>query len=161
MLLDRRRWLPRRQTGAAVTIDGTIGDGPYGSGGTGSGDHDFFRIANVEIGQLILIDVETDLPFDDLDTFIALYDADGNSIALNEDEDSAVTRDSFLAIPAPVAGDYYVSVAGSLFPFAAILADPFDATTGFGVGSEGDYTLHLQLDYGDRWSTTAPTAILP
>lgn len=142
--------------GSAVTVNGTIGDGPFGSSGDGpfgsrgSGDHDFFRIANVEIGQLIIIDIDTDMPFEALDTFIALYDSDGNSLALNEDGDSAVSLDSFLAIPATVAGDHYVSVGGSLFPFAAILSDPFDSSTGFGVGSEGDYTLHLQLDYGDQ-----------
>ncbi len=141
-------------SGSAVTLTGTIGDGPYGSGGSGSGDHDFFRIANVQVGQLILIDVDTDLPFEDLDSFIALYDAVGNSLALNEDGNASISHDSFLAIPAPVAGDYYVSIAGSLFPFAAILSDPFDAASGFGVGSEGAYTLHLQLDYGDPdWFT--------
>ncbi len=140
--------------GASVRVSGTIGDGPYGSAGTGSGDVDFFRIANVAVGQLIVIDVETALPFDDLDTFIGLYDGDGNSVALNEDEDASVTRDSFLAIPAPVAGDYYVSIAGSLFPFASILADPFDASSGFGVGSEGDYEVILRLEDGDPdWFT--------
>lgn len=135
--------------GAAVTVDGIIGDGPYGSSGTGSGDHDFFRIPGVEIGQVIVIDIDTAMPLGDLDTFIALYDSEGNAIALNEDEDMSANRDGFLAIPATVAGDHYVSVAGSLFPFAAILADPLDPTTGFGVGSEGDYTLTLSLEYGD------------
>lgn len=135
--------------GAAVRVSGTIGDGPYGSGGTGSGDHDFFRIPGVVTGQLILIDVDTDAPLDDLDPFIALYDDEGNIVALNEDEDGATNRDSFLAIPATSDGDYFLSIAGSLFPFAAVLSNPFDASTGFGVGSEGDYEVTIAVENGD------------
>lgn len=135
--------------GAAVRISGTIGDGPYGSGGTGSGDHDFFRIPGLVTGQLLLIDVDTAEPLDDLDPFIAVYDDEGNLVALNEDEDGVTNRDSFLAIPATTDGDYYLSIAGSLFPFAAILSDPFDAATGFGVGSEGDYEVTIAVENGD------------
>ncbi|MEM1202586.1 MAG: hypothetical protein AAGN66_05100 [Acidobacteriota bacterium] len=136
--------------GSAVRITGTIGDGPYGSGGTGSGDHDFFRIPNVVTGQLIVVDVDTAMPLGDLDPFIALYDSAGNILALNEDEDGAVNRDSFLAVPATSDGDVYLSIAGSLFPFAAVLADPFDPATGFGVGSEGNYSVTVALEWGDQ-----------
>ena len=136
--------------GQAVAIQGTIGDGPFGSGGTGSGDLDFFKISGVLEGQAIVVDIDTPVPMGDLDTFIGLYDGDGNSIALNEDGDAAVSFDSFLAIPAPYDSDYYVSVAGSLFPFASVLSDPFDSSTGFGVGSEGDYSLILRLEDGDH-----------
>ncbi len=135
--------------GQAVIVQGTIGDGPFGSGGTGSGDLDFFKISGVLEGQAIIIDIETPEPLGDLDTFIGLYDGDGNSIALNEDEDSATNHDGYLAIPAPYDSDYYVSVAGSLFPFASVLSDPYDSSTGFGVGSEGDYSLILRLENGD------------
>lgn len=135
--------------GTAVTITGTIGDGPFGSGGTGSGDLDFFRIPGVTTGQLILIDVDTAAVGSSLDTFIGLYDSAGNIVALNEDEEGASNLDSFLAIPAPIDGDYYLSVAGSLFPFASVLSDPFDSSTGFGVGSEGDYAVTIGLEYGD------------
>lgn len=136
--------------GSSVRISGTIGDGPHGSGGTGTGDHDFFRIPGVQRGQLILVDIETALPMDGLDTFIGIYDSAGNIVVLNEDEDPAVTFDSFIAVPAPRDDDYFLSIAGSLFPFAAILADPFDETTGFGVGSEGDYEVEIRLEIGDQ-----------
>lgn len=136
--------------GSAVRISGTIGDGPFGSSGTGSGDIDFYRIPGVEVGQLIVVDVDTAAPFGDLDSFIGLYDSAGNSLALNEDGDSGVSLDSFLAIPVTVAGDYFLSIGGSLFPFASILADPFDSSTGFGVGSEGDYEVTIALEYGDQ-----------
>ena len=136
--------------GGSVTITGTIGDGPHGSSGTGTGDHDFFRIPGVLTGQSIVVDVETTEPFDDLDTFIAFYDSAGNILALNEDGDSSVSLDSFLALPGTADSDVYLSIAGSLFPFAAILLDPFDPTTGFGVGSEGDYTVTIRLENGDQ-----------
>ncbi len=136
-------------TGSAARLTGTIGDGPFGSGGTGSGDHDFFVIPAARLGELILIDIDTPLPLADLDTFIGLYDNTGASLALNEDEDGATNRDSFLAIPVSTPGDHYLSIAGSLFPFASILADPFDSSTGFGIGSEGDYQATVALDHGD------------
>lgn len=135
--------------GAVVRLIGTIGDGPFGSSGTGSGDHDFFRIPGATLGELILIDIDTPLPLADLDTFIGLYDHTGASLALNEDEDGATNRDSFLAIPVSTPGDHYLSIAGSLFPFASILSDPFDSATGFGIGSEGDYEATVALDHGD------------
>ena len=43
--------------GAAVEASGTIGDGPFGSSGTGSGDFDFFRIGGVLAGQIITVDL--------------------------------------------------------------------------------------------------------
>lgn len=136
--------------GSAVRVSGTIGDGPFGSSGTGSGDLDFYRIPAVEVGQLLVVDIDTALPFGDLDSFIGLYDSAGNILALNEDGDAGVSLDSFLAIPITVAGDYFLSIGGSLFPFASVLSDPFDSSSGFGVGSEGDYEVTISLERGDQ-----------
>ena len=88
--------------GQAVTAQGTIGDGPFGSSGTGSGDIDFFKISGVLEGQAIVIDVDTPEPLGDLDTFIGLYDGDGNSVALNEDEDSELNRDKLPGDSSPL-----------------------------------------------------------
>ena len=136
--------------GSAVRISGIIGDGPFGSAGTGSGDFDVFRIPGVTVGQLIVIDLDTPVPMGDLDPFIALYDSTGMILALNEDGDASTSFDSFLAIPATVAGDYFLAVAGSLFPFASLLGDPFDSSSGPGVGSEGEYTVTIALEDGDQ-----------
>ena len=135
--------------GGSVRITGTIGDGPFGSGGTGAGDFDFFRIPAVRTGELLVIDVDTTDPMGDLDPFIALYAADGTIVALNEDGDPAISFDSFLALPAPFDGDYYLAIAGSIFPFASLLGDPFDSSTGPGLGSEGDYAVSIALENGD------------
>lgn len=132
--------------GGAVRISGTIGDGPFGSGGTGSGDLDFFRIPGVRQGELIVVDVDS-AP-GNLDSFLALHDSAGNFVVLNEDE-NALNRDGFIAASAPRDDDYYLSIAGSIAPFASVLSDPFDSSTGFGVGSEGDYSLEIRLESGD------------
>ena len=136
-------------SGISVRASGEIGDGPFGSAGTGSGDFDFFRLPGVAMGQHMLIDIETPDPFGDLDTFVALYDSVGTILALNEDEDSAITHDAFLAIPAPGDDDFTVSIAGSVFPFASLLSDPFDSSSGTGVGSEGTYAVTISLEHGD------------
>ncbi|MEM8932151.1 MAG: PPC domain-containing protein [Acidobacteriota bacterium] len=140
--------------GGSVTVSGVIGDGPFGSSGTLSGDLDLYEIPNVQLGQLIIADIDTPVPMGDLDSFLALYDSAGNLVVLNEDGDAAISYDSFLAVSAPADGTYYLSVAGSLFPFAAILSDPLDSSTGPGVGSEGAYDLTLRLESGDAdWLT--------
>ncbi len=131
--------------GSAVFAAGTIGDGPFGSGGTSSGDFDFFRIPGVTTGQLIVIDIDTP---GNLDTFVVLYDSAGNIMALNEDEDGSNT-DSFLAVSAAIDDDYYLSIGGSIFPFVSALTDPFDSSSGSGSGSEGDYEVTISLEHGD------------
>lgn len=133
--------------GNAVRVSAEIGDGPFGSAGSGSGDVDFFMIPGVEAGQAILVDVDTPLPFGSLDPFVVLYDATGEIIALNDDDGSSF--DSFLIAEAPASGDYYVSLTG----FGTfILDDPFDSSTGLGASSEGTYEVTIGLDYFDDLS---------
>ena len=128
--------------GSAVRVAGDIGDGPFGSGGTGSGDFDFFQIPNIEAGQLIVINVDTPNPFGDLDPFVVLWDEAGNIVAFNDDDGSSF--DSLLALFAPFSGNYYVSIAG-FGSFAP--GDPFDSSSGFGAGSEGSYEVTIGLNY--------------
>src|SRR5262245_17665621 len=45
-------------TGSAVKTSQFLGDGPYGSGGTGSGDYDFFVITGVAAGDTITVDID-------------------------------------------------------------------------------------------------------
>lgn len=128
--------------GSAVRVAGVVGDGPFGSSGTGSGDFDFFQIPNVEAGQIVLVDVDTPDPFGALDPFIVVWDESGNVIAFNDDD--GATFDSFLAFFAPFAGNYYVSIAG----FGSFAPnDPFDSSSGSGAASEGTYEATIGLDY--------------
>ncbi len=129
-------------SGTAVSVSGTIGDGLFGSTGTGSGDVDFYQIPTVAAGQLIIIDVDTPIPFGDLDSFVALWDEAGNLIAFNDDDGSSF--DSRLIITAPADGNYYAAITG----FGTfITGNPFDSSSGFGAGSEGSYDATISLEY--------------
>ena len=129
--------------GHAVRFSGTIGDGPFGAAGVGSGDFDFYEIPNVVAGQVISVDVDTPEPFGDLDSFVVLWDENGNVVAFNDDGDGT-SFDSFLAIFAPVSGNYYVSIGG----FGSFAPNnPFDSASGTGAASEGTYDVFITLDY--------------
>lgn len=132
-------------TGNAVRVSAVIGDGPFGSAASGggffSGDVDFYRIGGVLAGQAILVDVDTPVPFGDLDSFVAVWSSSGALLAFGDDDGSSF--DSFLVFTAPVADDYYVSITG----FGTfITGNPFDSSSGLGPGSEGTYEVTLGLD---------------
>jgi hypothetical protein len=132
-------------TGEAVRVSGLVGDGPFGSSGAGTGDVDFYAIYNVQEGQVINVNIDTPLPFDDLDPFVALWTADGDLVAFNDDDGS--TFDSLLRVAAPIDGTYYVAITG----FGTFITDnPFDSSSGLGLGSEGTYDAVIGLDYFSR-----------
>lgn len=135
-------------TGNAVIVDAEIGDGPFGMSGTGSGDFDFYAVTNVSAGQRIIIDIDTAEPFMGLDSFVEVYDSNGNFIDLNDDDPRNPTFDSYLEVIAPYDGDFYISI-GAYGSFA--LNDPFDSSSGpgflFGEAIEGEYRATISLDY--------------
>ncbi|MEM8997764.1 MAG: hypothetical protein AAGF23_23475 [Acidobacteriota bacterium] len=144
-------------SGQSVTAMGQIGDGPYGSSGTRRGDFDFFRVAGVQAGQILSMEVQTPSPQDDLDPNCALWDSAGNLLEFHED--LGITTDSRdfdcrLVVEAPADGDYYFSIGGWQFSMEdrsqLLPRDPFDSNSGFGVASEGVYTVTLGLDAVDR-----------
>src|SRR4051794_29132751 len=73
------------QTGAATQTTGTIGDGPHGSAGDRSGDSDFYAV-HAAAGQQLIVDAATE--GSRLDTVVALWDATGQVVALNDDRAS-------------------------------------------------------------------------
>jgi hypothetical protein len=127
--------------GEAVRTEGTIGDGPHGSAGTGTGDFDFYAIRGASAGQRFLADIDT--PTGNLDSIVVLFDAAGNAVAANDDSPEGL--DSLLSVQLPAAGDYFLMVGG----FLNLPADPFDSGSGDGAGSEGPYSLTLGLNAGD------------
>src|SRR5262249_32187597 len=126
-----------------VFATGVIGDGPRGSSGTGTGDFDFYRV-DAAAGQLITVDTDTPALGLGLDTFVSIYDSAGNLWAYNDNW--AFTFDSYLAIFAPATGSYFVAIGG--YP-AVIPGDPFDSSSGPGVGSEGDYSVTIGVSNAD------------
>lgn len=136
-------------SGATVRTSGTIGDGPYGSAGTGSGDFDFFRLDGLAGGDEILIDVDTPIPFccGDLDPFVSIFDASGNLLAYNDDQPAGGTYDSYLTYTVPAAGTYYVVVGAYTSPFPL---NRFDSASGSGFASQGTYDVTIGLNATDQ-----------
>jgi hypothetical protein len=125
-------------TGEQVRTEGTIGDGPHGEAGDGTGDFDYYAIRGASAGQTFTADTDTE--GSDLDSMLLLWDAAGNEVAFNDDD--GVSLDSRLTARLPAAGDYFLMVSG----FPSLPNDPFDSGSGTGAGSEGDYSLTLGLD---------------
>jgi hypothetical protein len=128
--------------GDAVQTTGTIGDGPHGSAGSGTGDFDFYAIRGATAGERFVADIDT--PTGSLDSIVVLYDAAGNAIAANDDQEFG-NLDSLLSVRLPAAGDYFLMVGG----FLNLPTDPFDSGSGDGAGSEGPYSLTLGLNSTD------------
>ena len=124
----------------------TIGDGPHGSAGSGSGDYDFYRIIGLNRGWILSVDISAMDLGSELDPIVVIYDSAGTIIASNDDFPlSGTTHDSFVEVTLPADGDYFVDVHSFFFDDLDVLADPFDSSTGPGVGTEGDYELTIAV----------------
>jgi hypothetical protein len=124
--------------GAATT--GVIGDGPYGSAGTGTNDYDFYKLT-ATAGQTV--EVATATPTGTLDTVVLLYSADGTRVALSDDSNGSL--DSDLKYTVTADGTYYAAVAG----YRGQPVDPFDSSAGTGGGSEGPYSVTVTVSEQD------------
>lgn len=129
--------------GQVVVVEGVIGDGPHGSGGTGTGDFDHFELSGLSAGETVVVDVDTEDPFGDLDPAVTAYDSEGTPIAFNDDDGQS--WDSLLIFTVPADGDYFVAMEG----FGTFQLDPFDSGSGIGFGSEGAYTTMISIDASD------------
>ncbi|MFJ8963230.1 hypothetical protein ACIRG5_27970 [Lentzea sp. NPDC102401] len=127
---------------ASLRTSGTIGDGPYGSGGDGTGDHDFYRLSGGAAGRIVV--VETDTPTGDLDTMLAVFSATG--ALLDQHDNLAGSTDSRLRIPLSAGQDVYVMVAAA--GPGGIPADPMKPGTGKRVLTEGAYDLTISSGGG-------------
>jgi hypothetical protein len=127
------------------TTTGTIGDGPHGSAGDGSGDFDYYTITSARAGQRLVVDIDAqdNDPANELDSVVILWDAGGNEVAFNDD--SSTSLDSLLNTVIPANGTYYVSVQS----FGSLPGDPFNSGSGSGAGSKGTYTVTFGLDAND------------
>jgi hypothetical protein len=130
--------------GDGVEVNSVIGDGPHGTRtGDGSDDFDFFQV-DLAAGQTI---TASTLKTDELDTVLAVYDAEGDIVAANDDTgDGLQSRVSYQATD---AGSYSVMVAGYDF-VSPVPDDPFDSGSGAGFGDEGTYDLTLALGPADK-----------
>jgi hypothetical protein len=122
-----------------ITTSGTIGDGPHGSAGTGTGDFDFYEL-QANAGETITVDMDT--PTGPLDTVAVIWDAAGNIVAANDDADGF---DSFVAFSVTETGSYYVMITGYL----SLPEDPNDPASGDGAASEGPYNMTITAARAD------------
>ncbi|WP_158847768.1 PPC domain-containing protein [Saccharothrix deserti] len=120
----------------AVRTSGTIGDGPHGSAGDGTGDVDFYRIAGGASG--VTFTARTSTPTGDLNTFLALFDADGGMWAVSGD--AGGSTDSAITFTIPPGRDFYLMVGSDPF---GVPRDPKTPGTGDGVATEGPYELGI------------------
>ena len=133
-----------------VSYNETIGDSP-GRLNLGVADFDMYAVT-VPAGAYIEVDVNTPVPFGDLDPTVGIFFSNGVLVAFNDDGPPFNSFDSYLRYQAPVSGTFYISVGG----FGAFVpADPFDSNSGdfFGngvIGSEGDYEVIIKtMDLSD------------
>jgi hypothetical protein len=126
-------------TVGGITTSGTVGDGPHGSGGTGTGDFDFYQVA-ATAGETLVVDIDT--PVGLLDSFVLVFDSTGTEVARNDDSDGL---DSFVSFPVTTSGNYFVAVAG----FLSLPDDPFDPASGPGADSEGPYNITITAGRAD------------
>ncbi|WP_433043942.1 hypothetical protein [Dactylosporangium sp. CS-033363] len=125
---------------AAYATTASIGDGPHGTAGDGTGDFDFSKV-HAHAGQQI-----TAATSGDLDTVAALYDASGVLVAA--DDDSGPGFSSLLTYTFPDSGDYFLMISG--YGLGTVLpADPFDSGSGLGAGKEGPYGITVSLAFPD------------
>lgn len=140
------------ESGEQIEIrNATIGNGPYGTGGsagTDSGDFDFYRVANVVAGDRLSVYVEDATQFNGLDPSAAIYGSDGTLYV--SDRDGGFRFDSFIDFVAPTDGDYYIMVTSDA---TGAPLDPTDSSSGRGVGAgtraEGNYNLTIGLNATD------------
>lgn len=124
-----------------IVTTAEIGDGPYGSAGTGSGDFDFYKVT---VGAGEVVSAQTATPTGDLDTIAVIWSADGELLVGNDDFGGQL--DSRVTYKAPAAGSYYVMVGG----YIALPTDPFDSSSGDGAGSEGPYSVTITAGEDDQ-----------
>ncbi len=128
-----------------VVYNASIGTEPF-SPDIFSGNKSDFDMYSVQVSAntVIEVDLNTPLPFGNLDPSAAIFFEDGTLVAFNDDEDISVSFDSYIRYLVPVDGTYIICIGG--WP-AWIPVDPFDEESpAFNPfqGSEGTYELIIQ-----------------
>lgn len=123
-----------------------LGDGPHGSAGDGSNDFDFFSLTS-RAGLTITVDTTAT---EETDTLVALYNAAGDLLAVDDDAFVAPNElASRLTFAVPTTGRYYVLVAGYAEE-GPLPEDPTDSGSGAGGAAEGPYRVKITSGEADR-----------
>lgn len=134
--------------GRRYRVAATIGDGLYGSAGSGRGDLDVYSFSAPALARLEV--VVRSRGSGSLDPAFVLYDSTGTAIAFGEDTIRGgffTSTNAELSFDLPRDDTYYLLVGGQHPDFGApVPQDPFDPASGPGVTSEGDYEVVFGLD---------------
>ncbi|GAB2603879.1 PPC domain-containing protein [Kribbella endophytica] len=127
----------------AVVTSATLGDGPHGSAGDGTNDFDFYKLTATSTGLTLKVSTEGS----PTDTVVAVYNAAGEQLAVDDDSGNGLT--SLLSFDLPAAGDYFVLVSGFSLdgPFPT---DPNDSGSGLGGADEGAYQVAISAAIVDK-----------
>ena len=143
--------IPRSAFGVAA-VPADVGDASLpsvsinGDLGTGT-DSDFYRV-ELQAGERLILDIDYgEDQGNSVDTTVWLYDADGNEINYNDDEDtdaggegSIDSYDSYLEYTADEGGVFFVAVT------SYNNWDPMDPDGGDGDYGTGDYVLNMSIE---------------
>jgi len=117
----------------ATTQTGFIGDGYYWHR-----DVDLFRV-EVEDNSVIHADIGSVIYDQSLDSILRLFDANGNELAVNDDDSE--TRDSYLEFAVETGGVYYIGVSA----FSNFSYDPTIENSGTSGFYTGAYELKIAV----------------
>jgi hypothetical protein len=117
-------------------------------------DVDLWQV-EAQAGDLIEIDI--DIPSEDLDSLLRLFDEDGNQLAISDDDEGPGNephnRESFISFVAPTSGNYYFGVSA----FNNINYDPTTGLDDVDGLTLGNYQLIVDVaDADDQISEAIP-----
>lgn len=118
---------------------GAIGDNPNIAAGL---DVDLFEV-QLNQGDQITIDIDTNQTPSSLDSFLVLFDSAGNALAESNDTAApgeTLSLDSYLNFTATTSGTYYIGVSG----YGNFSYNPFVQGSGTS-GSTGNYGIEISL----------------
>jgi len=105
-------------------------------------DVDLFKLS-LTAGDTITVDTDSDAYAMAVNTYLRVFDAQGNQVAVNDNGEAPgelPSTDSYLEFTAPEDGDYYIGVSG----FGNFIYDPAVAESGI-AGSVGSYDIEINI----------------
>jgi hypothetical protein len=118
---------------------GAIGDNPNVASGQ---DVDFVKF-QLNAGDKVTIDIDTNQQVTSFDSYLRLFDASGNQVAFNDNgaaSGESSSSDSYLEFTATTSGTYYVAVSGN----GNSSYNPFTQGSG-DSGSTGNYNVEVSV----------------
>ena len=117
----------------AITTNARLGDGPHGRAGDGTNDFDFFA---VDVGAGRSLTASTVGTTSGVDTVLAVYDATGELLAIDDDSGGEPAEPDHLHA---ALRRHLLRHGRRLLLPGPLPADPFDSGSGAGDGEEGNY----------------------